>query len=278
MHWVIIAIFTSFGFVQLFKASQKRGEYAPVVVASNYIALASALAIYLYVTDQWVFTPLIVKIGIAIGITFIASMLTMTYGLTVAGAAPVMTAFRLSMLVPVGLGVWIWAEPITATQLVGITLAIVALTLMTHSKVSDHHLQGAKALIMLLTIFLIQGIGMTCMRWVHYAGLDPHRLNVLMIIGATAGSLGWLFVFIRRKPFHSKDIFVGVGIGLYNTIALAVVLTALSVVPGTLYFPIVGCSVVLLDNLSAHLFWKEHLTQTAMAGVGLAIVAITLVM
>lgn len=278
MHWVFIAIFFSFGFVQLFKGSQRRGEYAPVVVATNYIALASALAIFLYATDQWIFTFPIIKLGVIIGITFIASMLTMTYGLTVAGVAPVMTSFRLSMLIPVALSVWIWAEPISPTQLIGIALGIIALALMTHSTKTDHHLQGAKAFAMILVIFCIQGIGMTCMRWVHYAGLDPNRLNVLMIIGTTAGTLGWIYVFLRRQPFQTQDILVGAGIGLYNTLALSVVLTALSVVPGTVYFPIVGCSVVLLDNISAHFFWKEYLTRPAIAGVGLAVIAITLVM
>jgi drug/metabolite transporter (DMT)-like permease len=278
LHWVFIAIFFSFGFVQLFKGSQRRGEYAPVVVSANYLALSLALAIFLYLTNQWVFTPDIFKIGISIGITFIASMLVMTYGLTVAGVAPVMTAFRLSMLLPVALSVIIWAEPITLIQLTGITLAIVALALMTHNKSSTHPLRGTKAFVMIFTIFIIQGVGMTCMRWVHYAGLDPYRLNVLMVIGATAGTLGWIFVLIRRQTFRPKDVYVGLGIGLYNTLALSVVLTALSVVPGTVYFPIVGCSVVLLDNLSAHFFWKEYLTRPAIAGVCLAVVAITLVM
>lgn len=277
MHWVFIAIFFSFGFVQLFKGSQRRGEYAPVVVSANYLALSSSLALYLYFTNQWIFTPDIFKVGICIGITFIASMLIMTYALTVAGVAPVMTSFRLSMLVPVALSVWIWSEPMTLLQLIGITLAIVALVLMTHNKSSQHPLKGTKALVIILIIFLIQGIGMTCMRWVHYAGLDPHRINVLMIIGATAGTLGWIFVFFRRQTFQAKDVYVGMGIGLYNALALSIVLTALSVVPGTVYFPIVGCSVVLLDNLAAHFFWKEYLTRPAIAGVALAIVAITLV-
>ena len=278
LHWVFIAIFFSFGFVQLFKGSQRRGEYAPVVVSANYLALSSSLALFLYLTDQWIFTFDIFKVGICIGITFIASMLVMTYALTVAGVAPVMTSFRLSMLVPVALSVWIWSEPITPLQLIGITLAIVALVLMTHNKSSQHPLKGTKALAIIFVIFLIQGIGMTCMRWVHYAGLDPHRINVLMIIGATAGTLGWIFVILRRQTFSAKDVYVGMGIGLYNAMALSVVLTALSVVPGTVYFPIVGCSVVLLDNLAAHFFWKEYLTRPAIAGVGLAIVAITMVM
>jgi drug/metabolite transporter (DMT)-like permease len=278
LRWVFVAIFFSFGFVQLFKASQRRGEYAPVVVSANYVALSSVLALYLLLTDQWLVSPAILKVGICIGVTFITSMLLMTYTLSVAGVAPVMTSFRLSMLVPVGLGIWIWAEPITDVQLMGIALGIVALALMTHSNSSQHPLRGFKAFAVILLIFTIQGIGMTLMRFVHYAGLDAHRLNVLWVIGATAGVLGWGVVWFFREPVRAKDVMVGIGIGVYNTLALGIVLTALSVVPGTVYFPITGCSVVLLDNLAVHLIWKETLGRPAIAGVGLAVLAIILVM
>ena len=278
MHWVLIAIFFSFGFVQLFKGSQRRGEYAPVVVSANYMALSSALAVYLFLTNQWILTPDIFKVGICVGIAFIISMLTMTYALTVAGVAPVMTSFRLSMLVPVALSIVIWSEPITTPQLLGIALAIVALALMTRHHAGDHPLQGTRAFGIIFAIFVIQGVGMTCMRWVHYAGLDPHRTNVLMVIGASAGTLGWVYVLLRRRTFRARDVLVGIGIGFYNALALSIVLTALSVVPGTVYFPIVGCSVVLLDNLASHFFWKEFLSRSAFAGVCLAILAIVLVM
>jgi hypothetical protein len=38
-----------------------------------------------------------------------------------------------------------------------------------------------------------------------------------------------------------------------------------------------GCTVVILDNLCAHFFWKESLSRLAAAGVALGLVAILLV-
>jgi hypothetical protein len=54
-------------------------------------------------------------------------------------------------------------------------------------------------------------------------------------------------------------------------------LTALSKLPGTLFYPALGCSVVLLDNLSAHFFWREHLSRSAIAGVAVALLSLALV-
>jgi preprotein translocase subunit SecD len=60
-------------------------------------------------------------------------------------------------------------------------------------------------------------------------------------------------------------------------VALCVIMIALSKLPGTLFFPVLGCSVVLLDNLFAHFVWQERLTRPAVAGVGIAILSLALV-
>jgi len=278
MIWLVLAILFGFGFIQLFNWSQRRGEYAPVVVTTNYATLSLAVGFYLALNNNLVFSSDILKVGMISGVFFVSSMLVMTYALTIASAAPVITSFRLSLLLPVGLGVYIWSEPITSLQIGGITLAVVALALMTRTKSQNQHLRGLKAFALLIFIFTIQGITFTCMRWIHYAGLDPQRLNVLCTIGLTAGIVGSLFVLSQKRRPTKNEILMGTSIGLYNSIALSIVFTALSILPGTIYFPTVGCSIVLLDNLFAHFFWKEKLSRPAIIGVGLAIVAIVLVM
>ena len=69
----------------------------------------------------------------------------------------------------------------------------------------------------------------------------------------------------------------GGGIGLYNLFALAVILTALSQVSSAIFFPMMGCTVVIMDNLFAHFVWKESLSRTAVCGVALGLVSILLV-
>ena len=277
MSWLVLAILFGFGFIQLFNWSQRRGEYPPVVVSTNYLALSIAVGSYLALQNNLVFSPDILRVGIISGVFFVSSMLVMTYALTIANAAPVITSFRLSLLLPVALGVYIWSEPISPIQISGICLAVIALALMTRTQSQTHQLSGFKAFALLIIIFAIQGITFTCMRWIYYAGLDPQRINVLCTIGFTAGVGGWLYVLSQKKRPTKNELLMGTGIGLYNACALSVVFTALSILPGTIYFPTVGCSIVLLDNLFAHFFWKEPLSRPAIAGVGLAIVAIVLV-
>jgi len=112
---------------------------------------------------------------------------------------------------------------------------------------------------------------------VHYKGLDDAFLQVLMLTGATAGVIGGIFILLKKRRPTLPAVKLGIFIGAYNAGALCVILTALSKLPGTLFFPVMGCSVVLLDNLFAHFFWRERLNRFAMAGVCVAILALVLV-
>ena len=98
-----------------------------------------------------------------------------------------------------------------------------------------------------------------------------------MLTGATAGLLGAIFILQRKQRPTLAAVKLGIFIGAYNAVALSVILTALSKLPGTLFFPALGCSVVLLDNLFAHFFWREHLNRPAIAGVCIAVLALALV-
>lgn len=278
MIWLLLSIILDFGFIQSFKLSQRKGHYAPVVVAANYLAMALAIALYLLATDQWVFPTAAIITGLITGTVFISSMLLMNHALTIAPVGSVLTAFRMSIIIPIALGIYLWNEPMASTQFIGLVLALGALALMTTKSENATHLQGPKAFGLLAILCFWQGFSHTCLRSVHYNGLDDYFLQVLLLTGTTAGLLGCGVIALRKHRPKKPAIQYGIFIGLYNAIALCVIMIALSQLPGTLFFPALGCSVVLLDNLFAHFYWREHLPRPAIAGVGMAILAVLLVL
>ena len=90
--------------------------------------------------------------------------------------------------------------------------------------------------------------------------------------------IGSVVIALKKIPLQFAAIKLGIFIGLYNALALCVIMIGLSQLPGTLFFPVLGCGVVLLDNLFAHFYWKERLSRPAMVGVGIAAVAVVLVL
>ena len=278
MSWLIFAILLDFGFVQICKFSQRRGYYAPVVVSTNYLVLCALLSAYLLATGRFTFSPAALQTGLITGAVFISSMSLMMRVLEIASVGAVLTAFRISIAVPVALGIWLWQEPVVPSQFGGIVLAFPALMMMTSGAGGSPRERGSKTFVLLFAVFLLQGLSHSCLRSVHYAGLDGEFLQILTVMGATAGTIGYIFIAGRMRRPRRPEFATGIGLGAYNALALSVIMVALSRLPGTLFFPATGCTVILLDNLSAHFLWKERLNRVAAAGVALAVLAVALVL
>jgi hypothetical protein len=278
MPWLILAVLADFGFVQLFKLGQQRQHAAPVVVAANYLTLGLCLAIYLLVTQAKAPPVAAIALGCGTGVFFIATMLLLNHTLTLAPVGAVLTSFRMSIVLPLAMGVWIWNEPLSLLQALGLALALAALALMPAGGSAQRLASVPRMLGLLASIFVLQGICNTALRAVHYLGWDDFFLYILMAAGFTGGALGLVYLRLRQVRATRAAVLFGAGIGAYNAISTPIVLTALSHFPGTTYFPIAGCGMVILDNLFAHFYWREPLSRIALLGVGVAITSLVVIL
>ena len=115
----------------------------------------------------------------------------------------------------------------------------------------------------------MQGVSHTSARWVHHAGLDDRHLEVLLTTAATAGALGTLALLILRRPPDWASLRMGIGIGVFNAGALVVFLASLARFQSAQFFPVAGCAVVIMDNIFAHIVWRERLSL--LTGIGAVI-------
>jgi hypothetical protein len=277
MLWLVAAVFLDFGYIQLFKLGQRRGYTAPVVISVNYLTIGIVLGFYLLVWGSWSVSPAAFANGIGSGAVFLTSMLALNHALRLLPVGPVLTTFRLSLLAPLAIGVWLWHEPLSLLQLGGLALAGIALALMSAGPGANSALPARKIFGLLAAVFLLQGLCTTAIRSVHYQGLDAYILPYIVLAGLTAGALGLAYIRLRGLAFNAPAIRLGLGLGLYNALALPIVMTALEHWPGTIYFPVTGCGALMLDNLCAHYYWREKLTPLAVAGAILAALALVLI-
>jgi len=277
MLWLLAAVLLDFGFIQLFKLGQRRGYAAPVVISVNYLTIGVVLGLYLLVRGSWSVPPAALATGIASGAVFLASMLVFNHALRLLPVGPVLTTYRLSLLVPLALGVWLWQEPLSLRQLGGLGLAAIALGLMSAGPGANPALPARRIFGLLAAVFLLQGLSTTVIRSVHYQGLDAYVLHYIILAGLTAGTLGFAFIGLRGLVLAAPAVRLGLALGLYNACAFPLVMTALEHWPGTIYFPVTGCGALILDNLCAHYFWREKLTPLAIAGAVLAALALVLI-
>ena len=276
--WLALACVLDFGFGQLFKGAERLGCRLAVVVSANYLTLGAALTLYLLLRGELTLTGDIAALGVVTGCSFICSLSIMTRALARANVAAVLTAFRMSIVVPVVAGAWIWGERIGIVQIVGILLALLGLYMITRGSNTIRSSSIIATLLIVAAVFLSQGISHSCLRWVSHAGLDSQKLKVLLVVGWMAGSLGALLVVQPGHRPRRSDLLMGLGIGIYNLVALVAILTALSWLSAAAFFPTVACASVMLDGLTAHFFWKERLGPLARVGVCVAVMAVVLVL
>ena len=81
MIWLVLAVVSSFGFGQLFRWSQRRGFYAPVVVTTNYLVVALMLSTVLVLGRGFHLDRQVLLVGSITGVAFISSMLLWTWAL-----------------------------------------------------------------------------------------------------------------------------------------------------------------------------------------------------
>ena len=103
------------------------------------------------------------------------------------------------------------------------------------------------------------------MRRAAAAAQHGRALRTTMTI---TGLLGALFVIYRGLKPRARDVKMGIGVGFFNLVALGATLNALSLFPGTLFFPLNGSAVVILANLCAQYIWRE--TQSRLGVIGVA--------
>lgn len=279
MYLLALACLLDFGFTQLFKLSQRLRCAAPVVVSLNYLTITGVLAVYLGLTQRLDLSADILRVGTLTGVVFICSMSLMTWALEKAHVAVVLVAFRLSLVVPIVASLWFWNEPARPLQFFGLGLAGLGLWLVTRTGEGYGRLRGTALFVLVVVIFLLQGTSHTCLRWVEHAGIDKHNhLAVLFVVAATAGTLGALrVVFMRYRP-RRIEWTMGIGIGLFNLVALSTILATLAVFHAVVFFPVLGSTTVILESVTAHFLWKERVRPVAWCGVGLAVVAIVMVL
>ena len=236
------------------------------MVTANYLVAAAVLAAYLQWRGGIELGPPVVLVGGATGFSFVVSMFLMTWALEVSDAAIILTAFRLSIVVPIAVSVLLWNEEISALQFAGVVLAMLSLVLMSAGTKG----LGLRGLVpqaaLAVTVCLLQGVSHTCVRWVHHAGLDGHQLEVLMVITGSAGILGAVALGLAGRPPNLDAVRVGAGIGAFNALALAIFLATLARFSSAQFFPITGCAVVIMDVLVARVVWRERVSLLSAIG------------
>lgn len=229
--------------------------------------------------------PGFILAALAIGMLFIVVFYIAALTAQNNGVAVTSIAGKMSMVIPIIAGIWLYHDGINTLRIAGIGFAILAVILSSYKKEesSETNSRQKNRWLWLLPVLLFVGSGMvdTCIKISQYYFINANNqeLYIALLFGS-AGAMGviassyqYLKNGIRVTP---KSIFGGILLGITNFYSLQFLIKALAH-PGaesSVIFAISNVMVVLISTLFALLLFKEKLSKGNIIGLTLAIISI----
>ncbi|MEW2922326.1 EamA family transporter [Muricauda sp. ANG21] len=253
-------------------------------IVMNYI-VACATGFFLYngsvefgqlFNTSWFWGPILM------GMLFITIFNLMAKTAQVAGVSVASVATKMSLVIPVIFGIWLYNESLSWIQVVGILLALVAVYLA--SLKEKHIVINQKDLVLPFLVFLGSGIIDTSIKYFEELHLTDSEVPIFssMVFGCAALS-GLIFIGIRSKKTPIKanyrNVLGGIALGVPNYFSIYFLIIALrsDILSSAAIFTLNNVAIVMASTLTGILLFKERLTLKNWGGVALAVLSIVLV-
>lgn len=223
------------------------------------------------------------------GASFISIFNLIAYCTKADGITTTTIANKLSMVIPAGFALWLYAERLNWTKGLGILIAFPAVYLSTRVKS-----EAGRKPNLLLPAVLFAGSGLldTLVNFVSkrfFTGGDRLQnaagQNVFLIhTFSAAGTLGALLVayllITGKRAFAWKNVLAGIVLGVPNYFSIYYLfqLLASGFLPGSAAIPVNNIGIVLAASLTAMLVFGERANAGRIVGMLLSIAAILLIM
>ena len=218
-----------------------------------------------------------------LGCSFFCVFNIMGYVANNIGVTVTSVASKLSMVIPVTAAVLLYHDPFTALKGIAVFLALAAVFLASLTEKSREKHMEIKGLILALLIFLGSGIGDALVNYASVKLMRADEFNSFTVVIFTFASLCGIMVLMfqmiyLKRSVPLKAVAGGILLGVPNYFSLLFLIKALRI-PGwksSVIFPINNMGIVVLTAVCAFIFFREKLLKVNLIGIGLALIAILL--
>ncbi|MFN5325296.1 MAG: EamA/RhaT family transporter [Bacteroidota bacterium] len=219
---------------------------------------------------------------IGIGLLFILVFVLTGKTAQVCGIAASSIASKMSMVIPIGLGIILYNESFGLQKALGVALALPAV-ILAGSQNNNVNTSGFRSGLIWLPILLFLGAGLvdTSIKFAQHALMDDkNNYLIISLIFASAGSFGLIKLaydlFSGGERFSIRSLLGGILLGLVNFMSLYFLVRCLDRpgVESSFVFAVVNVGVVMASFLAGVLLFKEKPDFKKTAGLLLALAAI----
>lgn len=284
MEYLVLSVLASSLIFVIFKLYARYGVQTLYAIIVNYF-IACSVGLYFYqgnlsfsTTAQkpW-FTG-----TLALGALFIIVFNLMAATSQKIGVSAASVATKMSLVIPVVFGVWMYGERLGIFEVLGILLALGAVYLATMRKktVINH----TYMLLLPVAVFLGSGIIDTSIKYAQQISVPEEEFPLFsaMVFGSAA-TCGTLFVLVKAVKngirVNLKNVLGGICLGIPNYFSIYFLMKSLDsdTLNSASIFTINNVAIVMCSTLLGILLFKERISSKNWFGIGLAVVSIILV-
>ena len=284
-----ITITTFSMMIMLFKYFEKIGVNNLIAITLNYFT-AGILALSSYLTENSIYelrsniNSNLVIIGLIVGGLFVITFNLYAYSAQKIGITLSTVSNKMSMVIPILIGIILFKEEITFFKILGIFLALGAIVFSSKEDKKSKKLSKMNIIILFL-LFIGQGLADGILNWGQRNILNSENMNLFFtMIFLSAGFAGGLYSIFKIKTSNlvmdKKSIFWGITLGIPNYLTLLYFIRSLKNELFSSYqvFPIVNIGVIVMCTILSVIIFKEKVSIFKWIGVGFGILAISLIL
>ena len=284
---IIYTTITFSSMLVLFKYFGKYGVNNLQAIIVNYFTAGTLSLIVAHNNEIKISLPDIIYStyiipSLIIGFLFIVTFNLLAFGTQKIGIAISTVANKMSMIIPVIIGISLFSEKLGMFKLIGIVLAISAIY-MTSTK-SGKLSFDKKFLPIILLIFFGQGMADGTLSWAQKFSINDENTPLffasVFLIAGILGSVFLIYESIKNGfKLEFKNLIWGIGLGIPNYLTLHFFVRSLQspIFESSQVFPIVNMGVIVLTALAGILLFSEKLSFFNWGGILVAVLAISLI-
>jgi len=281
---LVLSIITSWWLVFVFKFFSKFRIDQCQAIVINYGVCTFISWLYcrqqLGTVTDYIWLPFALFLGASFFTLFnIIAYSTQKVGLTITSVAN-----KLSLVIPVIIGVIVLHDRLNVLKIIGFVLALFAIYLITRPDSSLDKNFDKKLLFLPFILFMGNGINDSIVNIVQGKILPSAYTSVfLLVVFGMAFLVGTFYLsyllLSKKSQLAWRNVIAGIILGVPNYFSLHFLIAALKTYPSQsgMVFTIVNIGIVILSALTGFFIFKEKMTPYNFVGFGIAILALLLI-
>ncbi|MGM0545104.1 MAG: hypothetical protein ACQEST_00150 [Bacteroidota bacterium] len=281
--YLLLSSVCSLTIAHLLKVTESKNLRTLNTLTVNYLVAGTFALIVGYGDQLWTTlashtSVLIIFCGI-VGAFFIGNFVVYSKSVHTNGVGITIASMRLSLLIPVAISIYWYAEYLSAIKIVGIVGVFGAMLLLIPKK-NNIKIGSISASWLLVLIFVLTGLADASLKiYEEEFSTNLNELTFMGLVFAAAFVIGLVISFVRKGTLITRqEAMIGAAIGIPNLYSSIFLIYALGGISGSLAYPIVNILNVLGGTLLGLFIWNDTVTNKQWWGLATAIIAIILLL